>query len=628
MKNHNFASKDVNLTILSGNYGKVDPNQAGLNVRQGFFRLIVQDTSRGLIGVLYLAEVKKQSKGFMGGSETKLRLLAYQRNDQTWVSEQSDDLIPAEQACAFGDGALVMVNLDGSRKLQDEPQPAGSQLVADLQKFSRLSDKVKEQEEEIEGWKQSLTIQSNELNRREMEMEERWDELENMEEELAALEKQRQETATAKEELAKLKEDFERNQAELQGAWEHLKGEQRKLEELQGQVQPTGLDSEQAGKIQELVAYLESTVIPLDSLQEQLHLVTEGVNNQQASLHGYWQQLEEQKNQAQEQQAQVEQEQEQINQRQQSLQELVTDLDQAKENLHQQQQDLAVKEQLAQLQTQHLQTQQQLQDSFNKLATACGGRGGGEVVDVEALENMPLEELQPMVDNLQRDLETQMRFVKDQEEELTLENQDIEKLQQKFDAASEYDRLSIEQELAEIKDRYRMLDETLVGQRRTLREREAIFQQHLSILRRRQGIVATEGGNHAQAIDVTPIVNQLTQQQQQQQEILESIEGAVVQLQQAVESGREVVKHKESERELQQQQLQELEQSWQPRKAFVTELWLRVEIYQELLQSWQDNLQQTSQQLDSFTEILQQLQQTKDYQLQAIGSLQELVSSH
>ena len=153
--------------------------------------------------MLYLAEVKKQKSGFMG-SETKLKLLAYQRNDQSWVSEQGEDLIAAEQAGNFGDGALVMVNLDASRKIQNEPQPAGSKLVANLQQFSRQLEKLKGKEEEIEDWKQSLTIQSNELNRREMEMEARWEELDNMEEELQFLEQQRQETEAAKAEFAKL----------------------------------------------------------------------------------------------------------------------------------------------------------------------------------------------------------------------------------------------------------------------------------------------------------------------------------------------------------------------------------------------------------------------------------------
>ena len=47
--------------------------------------------------MLYLAEIQKQNKGFMGGVETKLKLIACQRNDQSW-SLVNNEFITTDQA--------------------------------------------------------------------------------------------------------------------------------------------------------------------------------------------------------------------------------------------------------------------------------------------------------------------------------------------------------------------------------------------------------------------------------------------------------------------------------------------------------------------------------------------------
>jgi hypothetical protein len=56
--------------------------------------------------VQYLAEVKKQSKGFIGGTETKLKLLAFQRNDQSWCAVPGEETLNCEAANNFGEGAF------------------------------------------------------------------------------------------------------------------------------------------------------------------------------------------------------------------------------------------------------------------------------------------------------------------------------------------------------------------------------------------------------------------------------------------------------------------------------------------------------------------------------------------
>ena len=137
--------------------------------------------------MLYLAEVQKQKGGLLGGgSKTELKLLACQRSDQNW-STVSEEVIAAEEASKLNDGALVLVELSPNRQVQ-RIQEAGRPLVNILQNFSRQLEKFKLKEDEIDQWKQSLTFQAQELNRREMEMEARLEQLQELEDDFNGLE--------------------------------------------------------------------------------------------------------------------------------------------------------------------------------------------------------------------------------------------------------------------------------------------------------------------------------------------------------------------------------------------------------------------------------------------------------
>ncbi len=47
--------------------------------------------------MLYLAEVKKQTKGFIGGYKTELKLLACQHKDQTWSAIPGEDILTYDE---------------------------------------------------------------------------------------------------------------------------------------------------------------------------------------------------------------------------------------------------------------------------------------------------------------------------------------------------------------------------------------------------------------------------------------------------------------------------------------------------------------------------------------------------
>ena len=577
--------------------------------------------------MLYLAEVQKQKGGVFGGGKAELKLLACQRTDQSWSAVPAEEVIPAEEANNLSAGALVIVNLGGNRQVQGEIEPAGGRLVNMLQTFSRLVEKSKNQEEEIEQWRQSLTYQSQELNRREMEMEARHEQMQAIEEDFERLEQQRQELESAKEETERLKEEFERNRQELEGAWEHLRGEQRRFEEQLAEVQySAGLDENQVAVIQELLERLSGAVAPTDAVREQLNLAFEVISNQQAVLDHHWQLLEQQQRSAFELQAEADRQGEELQNRKQELQQTQISFGEAKAELKVQRNALEMKQESAHMLSLQLRTQEELHQELARLATTSADVKISQKVDIAALEMMPLGELSEIVQNLQQDLEKVKRFVNDQEEELTFQGQAVEELQEKINLASEYDRMSLETELAEEQDRYQMLDESLVGSRRNLREREEIWNQHVRVLRRRQGVVESNGlDNHK--IDLGPVLSQLEAQRQQQEEELQKLENQIEQMRRTISQAEEMIRHQAGEQEAKLAQLQSLEQNWYSTRASAAELLGKVNLYQETLQPRQDGLNEIQQKLEAIADALSQIQETGDYQLQAIAEMQQMISS-
>ena len=577
--------------------------------------------------MLYLAEVQKQKGGVFGGGKAELKLLACQRSDQSWSAVTGDEVIPADEANNMNSGTLVIVNLGGNRQLQGEIEPAGGRLVTMLQNFSRLLEKSKNQEEEIEQWKQSLTYQSQELNRREMEMESRLEQMQAMEEDFERLEQQRRELESANEETSRFREEFERSRQELEGAWEHLRGEQRRLEEQQAEVQySAGLDENQASAIQESLERLSGAVAPTESVREQLNLAFEVVNNQQSMLDTYWQQLEQQQAEAFGLQAEVDRKGEEIQNRKRELHEAQTSLEQANGELKVQRNALQIKQEAAHMLRLQLQTQNDLHQELTRLATSSADVKISQKIDLEALEMMPLGQLSEIVQGLQQDLDKVKRFVNDQEEELTFQRQSVEEVQDKMGGASEYDRMTLETELAEEQDRYQMLDESLVGSRRNLREREEILNQHMRVLRRRQGVAESNSPDN-QKIDLGPVLSQLEAQRQQQEEELRKLESQIEQMRITISQAEGMIRHQSGEQESTLAQLESLEQNWQLMKESAAQLFGRVSLYQETLQPRQDGLNEIRQRLEAIADALNQIQETGDYQLQAIAEMRQTINS-
>ena len=107
-------------------------------------------------------------------------------------------------------------------------------------------------------------------------------------------------------------------------------------------------------------------------------------------------------------------------------------------------------------------------------------------LDELQLRQAPLDKLEEMVFHLQQDLSDLTRLVREQEDELSVQRQKVKKLQRQTDVASEDELLHIESQLDHEQERKRMLDETLVGQRRNLEKRREILLQYQQVLESRK----------------------------------------------------------------------------------------------------------------------------------------------
>jgi hypothetical protein len=132
--------------------------------------------------MLYLAQVQK--KGFLG--KGGLRLLARQKTEHSWSVMLEHETIPSVDIENLNEGLLVLVELSASRQVLSVKDAKEWVLVL-VQKFlaNEITPSFLQQESErAEQWRQSLTLQSQELNRRALELEARREQIQMLEDSL------------------------------------------------------------------------------------------------------------------------------------------------------------------------------------------------------------------------------------------------------------------------------------------------------------------------------------------------------------------------------------------------------------------------------------------------------------
>lgn len=568
--------------------------------------------------MLYLAEVQKQKGGLLsGGGKSELKLLACQRNDQNWTPVP-EEVVPSEEANKINDGALVLVELSPSRQVQ-RIQEAGRPLVSILQNFSRQVEKLKLKEDEIDHWKQSLMIQAQELNRREREMEARWEQVQELENDFKRLDTQQQIVYTSRAEIDRLRAEVERNRQELEGAWEHLRGEQHRFEELKADSQNHQIvDEERNRALLDLVNRLSGQRTPTETVRESLNVAMELAGHQQDTLNLHWQKLELQRYAITQQQQEIEQLGQTLGDRQNELQQVQNSLTQQLTQVQLKTAIVETKQELVNRLQQYIETEEGIYQKLHTLATNTETEVTQPEIDVEAVQQMPLAELEKMIQDWQEKLDRDSSFVQEQEPELKYKQELIEELQKKITHAAGEERTNLEVELADERDIYQMLNESLVGQRRNLIAQQKTLQQHQAVLWQRQGI---SGDITSEGTDLESIVSRLEAQKQQKSEELQNLEGDIAQILAAIAAEQGTIDHQTQEIEAKSQEIKSLEAQLLNLRSTNAESCGQVNLYQEALQPIQDALDSVRGQLQKIAESLTDVETTGDCQLETIAEI-------
>lgn len=573
--------------------------------------------------MLYLAEVIQRKGGIMGGGKAELKLLACQRNEQSWTAVNAEEVIPADEAARYSAGALLLVDLTNSKQVQ-RIQEAGRPLVSILQNFSRLQEKFKTQEEEIEQWKQSLTYQSQELNRREMEMEARREQLEQLEDDFEQLEQQRQALESTRGEIDGLRGELERRQQELEGAWDHLRGEQQRLDEKVAEAKGGAvLDEQKAAQLQGILSHFSGSAQPLELCQGQITYAHELVTYKQEVLAQHWQALEQQRSSLDQQRHDLEQRSQELQQQESQWQAAQGALEQTKALLQAQQTILQGKQdQLTMLHSQ-MQWCEEMHQSIQATNQGVDANVAAQV-DVAALEAMPIYELEQKVNELQSELQKSSVFVKGQEEELDLKQKEISDIEAKIAQASEFDRMTLESELSDEKDAYQFLHETLVGQQRNIREKEGVLKQHKFVLARLQGKpeMALEEGE----VDLSALSNQVNSLQTTTQQRIANLEADVKQMQDEVGEKQSLIDQEAQQLNARRQGLDEQVADLHNLRLALGEAQGQVKLYEGMLQPLQDSVDNLRKTIDEVSNQMGQLRSTGEAQQSAVGQMNEMLN--
>lgn len=130
----------------------------------------------------YLAKVHTKSSP----KDTRLQLLAVKTSEQTWESVTPPRVIAVTQSVSVNEQVLVLVNLDAEENVVSAED--ATQWVLDfISEYLTLGLTPKGLEEELERaeqWRQSLTLQSQEVRRRALETAARRDEIQDLEKRL------------------------------------------------------------------------------------------------------------------------------------------------------------------------------------------------------------------------------------------------------------------------------------------------------------------------------------------------------------------------------------------------------------------------------------------------------------
>jgi DNA repair exonuclease SbcCD ATPase subunit len=181
--------------------------------------------------MLHLAQVQK--KGFLGKAE--LRLIARQKSENIWAVITEEEILLSSEASSFSEGLLVLVEVSGDRQVTNIRE-ANDWVIDLVQKYllhGITPAFLKQEAERAEQWRQSLTLQSQELDRRALELEARREQIQDLEESLKRERKQLDSMANQfklqSQELDRRTSELETRRRQLEALEESLASEKEQL---------------------------------------------------------------------------------------------------------------------------------------------------------------------------------------------------------------------------------------------------------------------------------------------------------------------------------------------------------------------------------------------------------------
>lgn len=131
----------------------------------------------------HLAQVK--NKDLEG--KAQLQLLAQQKAEYAWtvIAEEINDF-SLDDSNSYPEGALVLVELSPTRQIQkvQDALPWVLEVIEQYLSTGLTPAILQEEVQRAEQWRQSLTLKSQELQRRALEMEARREQIQELEEKL------------------------------------------------------------------------------------------------------------------------------------------------------------------------------------------------------------------------------------------------------------------------------------------------------------------------------------------------------------------------------------------------------------------------------------------------------------
>lgn len=515
--------------------------------------------------MIYLAEVKVQNRGFVGGYKTELKLLAVQQStDQTWNIISGEEIITVDSINEqTTKGTLYILNLDANKQLQSNPELAGSRIINYLRHLSRTLEKSKSQEEEIETWKTSLQLQGEEIGRRQAE-----------------LDQQQQILQQQQLELARLEEEKEK----LSGAWDQVRQEQSRSNQAKERLANIISQFKQSGYDQKSVSQALSAL-----------------SNQQELLNSCWQELEAKKNTFQQKQQALNNKKQSLLQQRQELKALQEKLQQALIAFEVQQNILKEKEQAFDRINNSYLAVQRLDNEINFLMDDSDDTD----VDIQHLESMPLGKLEEVFNTLKSETSKLVNFVNMQEEELSLQNDEVKRLQLKLSQGSEVEKFSLETELADAQEAMQLLNETLVGQRKNLKKQQKVLNEHLKILTRRKGIVEVD---FSETVNLRPLRDEIELQKDVIGRNKVAIENELKALQQETSKLQQEYSQIQQQHEQKQAQVELLEEEWLQIYQEVAQVEVAVNLLEQNINPLQQELNSVRNQLQNANPMNEQIE--------------------